>query len=156
MLTTEKSAIQSIDIQKEVEINAPLNVAFAALLEQLGPANQTPDGAPLPMKLEPWPGGRWYRDLGDQHGHLWGHVQVIKPNTLLEIVGPMFMSYAVASHAQYRLTENDRGVTLSLRHQAIGMILPEHRDGVDMGWSSWLQRIAKAAESTHHPKPNRK
>ena len=25
------------------------------------------------MKLEAWPGGRWFRDLGDGNGHLWGH-----------------------------------------------------------------------------------
>ena len=41
------------------------------------------------MKIEPWPGGRWYRDLGNNAGHLWGHVQVIKPPTLLEICGPL-------------------------------------------------------------------
>ncbi len=32
----------------------------------------------MPMKLEAWPGGRWFRDLGDGNGHLWGHVQAIK------------------------------------------------------------------------------
>ncbi|HEX3702577.1 MAG TPA: hypothetical protein VHU82_04550 [Vicinamibacterales bacterium] len=35
--------------------------------------------------LEAWPGGRWFRDLGDNTGHLWGHVQAIKPPTLPEI-----------------------------------------------------------------------
>ena len=47
----------------------------------------------FPMVIEPWPGGRWYRDLGNNAGHLWGHVQVIKPPTLLELCGPMFMSF---------------------------------------------------------------
>ena len=47
----------------------------------------------MPMKLEAWPGGRWYRDLGDGNGHFWGHVQAIKRPTLLEISGPLFMSY---------------------------------------------------------------
>jgi hypothetical protein len=46
-----------------------------------------PGGKPLPMKIEPWPCGRWYRDLGNNRRHLWGYVQVIKPPTLLEICG---------------------------------------------------------------------
>jgi len=44
----------------------------------------------MPMKLEAWPGGRWYRDLGDNNGHYWGTVQAIKKPTLLEICGPLF------------------------------------------------------------------
>ena len=36
------------------------------------------------MKIEAWPGGRWYRDLGDDNGHFWGNVQAIKQPTLLE------------------------------------------------------------------------
>ena len=63
----------------------------------MGPDNETPDGKPMPMKIEPWPGGRWYRDLGDDNGHLWGHVQAIKRPTLLEITGPLFMSYPASS-----------------------------------------------------------
>ncbi len=85
------------------------------------------------LKLEAWPGGRYFRDLGDNTGHLWGHVQVIKPPTLLEITGPMFMSYAVTSHVQYRLTEQGRGTKLVLTHRAFGEIDPEHRKGVHSG-----------------------
>lgn len=58
----------------------------------------------MPMILEEWPAGRWFRDLGNGQGHLWGFVPVIKPPTLIEIQGPMFMSYAVAGHLQLRLT----------------------------------------------------
>ena len=76
----------------------------------------------MELTLEPWPGGRWFRDLGNNTGHFWGHVQVIKPPKLLEIVGPMMMSYPVASHLQYRLTEEADGTRLTLIHQAIGLI----------------------------------
>ena len=62
----------------------------------------------MPMKLEAWPGGRWYRDLGDNNGHFWGHVQAIKRPTLLEITGPLFMSYAAMNNLQYRLSEERR------------------------------------------------
>ncbi len=62
----------TLNIVQEVQVNASLDLTFEALLEQVGPANNTPDGRAMPMKLEAWPGGRWYRDLGDDNGHFWG------------------------------------------------------------------------------------
>jgi uncharacterized protein YndB with AHSA1/START domain len=134
-----------LHIHKQIEIDAPPAVVFGSLLEQLGPGFDTPDGKQLPLKLEPWPGGRWYRDLGDNAGHLWGHVQVIKPPALLEITGPLFMSYAVASHVQYRLTEQGRGTRLEFTHRALGEIDPQHREGVEKGWAHCLARVRDRA-----------
>jgi uncharacterized protein YndB with AHSA1/START domain len=136
-----QQAIQSLHIKKDVLIAAPIEVAFETLLESPG----MPGG--LSLKLEPWPGGRWYRDLGDNAGHLWGHVQVIKPPKLLEICGPLFMSYPVASHLQYRLTEEGKGTRLTLTHQAIGLISPEHQTGAPKGWADILAAIQAAAEA---------
>ncbi|MCG8408385.1 MAG: SRPBCC domain-containing protein [Phycisphaerales bacterium] len=137
----------TLDIVKEIEIDAPVSVAFDALLEQLGPLNARPDGEPLPMKLEPWPGGRWYRDLDNSNGHFWGHVQVIKRPTLLEITGPLFMSYAAISHVQYRLTPQGDATHLALRHQALGCVIQEHRDGVAHGWQRLLEQIRHQAQA---------
>ena len=81
----------SINISQEMHVRASLATTFAALLEEMGPSNQGQPGVPMPMTLEPWPGGRWFRDLGDGNGHLWGHVQAIKRPTLLEIAGPLMM-----------------------------------------------------------------
>jgi len=72
---------------------------------------------------------------------------VIKPPTLLELCGPMFMSYPVASHIQYRLTEEGGGTRLSLLHRAIGLILPEHQEGVQKGWGEMLQNVRATAEA---------
>jgi len=149
MLTTEEQAIQTLEIVKDEEIAASIEIVFETILEQIGPLNETPDGTSLRMKIEPWPGGRWYRDLGNNAGHLWGHVQAIKPPTLLEIYGPLFMSYPAMSNVQYRLTV-ERGVTrVQFAHRAIGLIPAEHRAGlnnVDTGWSSLLARVRAAAE----------
>jgi uncharacterized protein YndB with AHSA1/START domain len=141
-----EQAITNLHISKEVEINAPIAIAFAAVLEQLGPENSTPHG-PMPMKLEPWPGGRWYRDLGNNAGHFWGQVQVIKPPTLLEIAGPLFMSYPAVSHLQFRLVERGKGTRLTLTHRALGEITPEHREGVAKGWEHMLAGTKSRAES---------
>ena len=142
---TEEQTVQTMEIRKDEMIDAPIEIVFQAMLDELGPESRMPDGTSLALKLEAWPGGRWFRDLGNNTGHLWGHVQVIKPPTLLEITGPMFMSYPVASHVQYRLTEKNGVTTLALSHQAFGPIDPKHREGVTMGWQDILTRIKARA-----------
>ena len=88
----------------------------------MGPGSVGQNNTPMPMTLEPWPGGRWFRDLGDGNGHFWGHVQAIKRPTLLEITGPLMMSFAVASNVQYRLKEVDGGTLITLHHTALGLV----------------------------------
>lgn len=136
-----------LDIKQEMHVSAPLDVTFEALLEQIGPYNERDNNEPMPMKIEPWPGGRWYRDLGDNNGHFWGHVQAIKRPTLLEISGPLFASYPLLSNVQYRLTESDGGTLITFRHTALGFIEEQHKDGVGKGWASILDRVRKRAES---------
>ena len=137
--------VRTFQILKEIEIAAPPDVAFEAMLEELGPGGEMPDGKPFPMKIEPWPGGRWYRDLGDDAGHLWGHVQVIKRPTLLEICGPMFMSFPAVNHLQYRLTAEGGVTRLKLTHLAMGPIPDEYREGIGQGTEHGLKRIAEIA-----------
>jgi uncharacterized protein YndB with AHSA1/START domain len=142
----EVQAVESFEIAQAIEIAAPIEIAFQATLEQLGAECQMPGGKPFPMKIELWPGGRWYRDLGSNSGHLWGHVQVIKPPTLLEICGPLMMSLPVINHLQYRLKSEAGGTQLALLHRAVGLIQPEHRDGLHRGWSYWMEHIRELAE----------
>jgi uncharacterized protein YndB with AHSA1/START domain len=144
--TGERQTVECLEIVKEIEIAAPIDIAFAAMLDELGPECQMLGGKPFPMKIEPWPGGRWYRDVGNNSGHLWGHVQVIKPPTLLEICGPLMMSYPAANHLQYRFTAQGTGTRLAFLHRAMGLIQPEHKDGLPKGWQHWLERIRELAE----------
>src|SRR6186713_2138115 len=137
--------IQTFEFSRSVLIAAPPDVTFEAVLAEVGPESQMPDGKPFPFKLEAWPGGRWFRDLGNNTGHLWGHVQVIKPPTLLELCGPMPMSYPAINHVQYRLTAEGGVTRLKFAHKAMGLIPPEHRDGMDQGWSYGIQRIRELA-----------
>src|SRR5258706_10150374 len=146
--TTQTIEDLTLNITQEIHVRAPMDVTFAALLEQLGPHNEVEEGTPMPMKIEPWPGGRWYRDLGDGNGHFWGHVQAIKRPTLLEITGPLFMSYPVVSNVQYRLSEVDGGTLIKFHHAALGLIEDQHRENVQKGWGhihAGLQKRAEAA-----------
>jgi hypothetical protein len=95
------------------------------------------------MVLEQWPGGRWFRDRGNGIGHFWRHVQVIKPPVLLELSGPMFMSYPAINHVEIKLEEIAGGTRLGLRHRAIGLFDPAHREGVATGWQHQLDAIAE-------------
>ena len=139
-------AIRALHILKEAEIAAPLEITFESVIEELGPSVEMPGGKSFPMVLEPWPGGRWYRDLGDGDGHFWGHVQVIKPPTLLELCGPMFMSYPSINHVQYRLSGIGARTTLTITHRAIGQIPPEVQEGAGVGWDAGIARIRAIAD----------
>jgi hypothetical protein len=130
-----------LHIHQEVEISAPPSVVFESVLHQVGPGFAGMDGKSMNARLEPWPGGRWFRDLGNNIGHWWGHVQVIKPPTLLELYGPIFMSYPAINHVQYRLTEKGSGTLLALTHRGFGEIASEHREGVTKGWGKMLNEI---------------
>ncbi|MEZ6115171.1 MAG: SRPBCC domain-containing protein [Pirellulaceae bacterium] len=136
----------SLDLEQSIEINSAIGDAYNALVRRLTDENSTPDNRPMPMVLEQWPGGRWFRDLGPGQGHLWALVQVIKPPTLMELHGPMFMSYAVAGHMQFRLTQVAGGVELYLRHQVIGPVDDEHRQRVVPGWRYLLEQTKRLAE----------
>ena len=137
----------TLNVTQSIEIEAAIGDAYKALIKRLTVESSTPDNRPMPMVLEQWPGGRWFRDLGPGEGHLWGFVQVIKPPTLIEIQGPMFMSYAVAGHVQFKLTQLAGGTEIHLHHQALGQIPEEHRQGVVMGWQGHLQDVKRIAET---------
>lgn len=136
----------TLHIAQEVQVAAPIEATWESLLEQIGPANERGEGDSMPMVIEPWPGGRWYRDLGNGNGHYWATVQAIKRPTLLEFCGPLFASFPLVSNVQYRLSEKDGGTLIVFRHTALGYILDEQKKGVGQGWASMLARVAKAAE----------
>lgn len=148
--TIAEQAVHTLEIVKEEEIAAPIDVVFEAILEEMGPRNQGGQGQPMPMKLEAWPGGRWFRDLGNGAGHFWGNVQSIKAPSLLEIWGPLFMSHPAVSNVQYRLSEENGVTRLKFTHRAIGYIAydpanEEQWGKINGGWGGLLERIRAAS-----------
>jgi uncharacterized protein YndB with AHSA1/START domain len=138
----KEGVLHAFEIIKEEEIAAPIEIVFETILEQMGPLNSTPE-KPMPMVLEAWPGGRWYRDLGNNTGHFWGTVQAIKAPSLLEIWGPLFMSNPAVSNLQYRLTEENGVTRMRFVHRAMGWI-GENERGVHEGWTHMIERIRTA------------
>ena len=144
--TAQSLSDLTLRIEEEIHVHASLDQTFAALLEQLGSENIGFEGKPMPMKIEAWPGGRWFRDLGDNNGHLWGHVQAIKRPTLLEICGPLMISFPVYSNVQYRLSEVDGGTLIKFHHLGVGFIPDNFKAGFSSGWKGIQDRVRKAAE----------
>jgi len=136
----------TLNLAEEIDVRASVEATFEALLTQMGPQNETPDGKPLPMIIEPHPGGRWFRDLGGNDGHLWGLVQAIKRPTLIEITGPLFMSLPVVSHIQYRLKAHDGGTLITFTHSALGFVPDDYRQGLMAGWTPLFARVRAQAE----------
>jgi len=132
----------TLDTTQTVDVKAEIETVFRSVLHRLAGGFTNPQGESLQMILEQWPGGRWFRDRGNGIGHLWGHVQVIKPPVLLELSGPLFMSYPALNHIEVKLEPRPEGTHAELRHRAIGFIDPEHRQVV-AGWKYLLDKVVE-------------
>ncbi len=131
----------TLDIEQSLEMKADIGDVFKRVLYRFGEGNTRPDGESLQMVLEPWAGGRWFRDRGDAIPHLCGHQQQIIPPVLIELSGPMFMSYPAINHVEIKLNQISGGTSVTLRHRAIGMIDPEHRENIGTGWGQMLDQL---------------
>jgi hypothetical protein len=141
-----EETVRSFSIKREDRIEASIEIVFETILEQMSALNVKPDGEPMPMKLEAWPGGRWYRELGNNNGHMWGHVQAIRKPDLLEIYGPLFMSFPATSNVQYRLKADGNATILQFNHTAMGLIPDDISANVSTGWENMLKHIRADAE----------
>lgn len=135
-----------LDVEQTVEIKAAPGDVFEGLIQHMCHLEGEEGRPPVKLRLERWPGGRWFRDLDGGNGHLWGFVQSIKPPTLLELFGPMFMSQPVSGHIIVRLTPVPGGTKLVFKNDMFGMIPPDVREGLSEGWDSMLAAIKRDAE----------
>ena len=133
-------------IEQTLEIKAAPDKVFDGLIQHLCDMEGEPGKPRLKLKMERKPGGRWYRDLGSESGHLWGFVQSIKPPALLEIFGPLMMSYPVAGHLIVRLTPTSNGTQLVFKNEFFGPLPTEYRDGMAEGWGQMLDAMKRDVE----------
>ena len=114
-------------------MRASLEATFDSIVSHIGRLNETPDGKPFPMVLEAV--ARWPlvpRSWREQRSSLGTRAGIKRP-TLLEIYGPLFMSYPAMSNVQYRLKEIDGGTLIAFSTLAFGFISDDHRKGVGTG-----------------------
>ena len=70
-------------------------------------------------------------------------MQAIKRPTLLEITGPLMMSFGVASNVQCRLKEVDGGTMIVFRHTALGLFPDGYREALSQGFKTIFDRIRR-------------
>ena len=150
-----EQAVEVLEVTREIEIAASIDIVWETVLENMGPLNESPDKELHNLTLEAWPGGRWYRDFGNNTGHCWGHVQSIKPPELLELYGPMFMSAPAVNHVLFRLKEESSLTVIEFSHRAIGLIPHHLMDGVDVnrGWDNFFVNVRSGVK--HRLQPGR-
>jgi uncharacterized protein YndB with AHSA1/START domain len=122
-----------INFALDIEINATPDRVWRALTAETEQWWVSSTADSLRLTLEPRPGGRLFRDLGQDAGHLWAFVQVIKPPKLLELVGPMFTSLAINHHVAFRLEPKADATIVKYSHRAFGPIPPEFGQRVAQG-----------------------
>jgi uncharacterized protein YndB with AHSA1/START domain len=135
-----------LNIEQTLEIKGSPEKVFDGLIRHLCDIEGEPGKPRLKLTMERKPGGRWYRDLGGESGHLWGFVQSIKPPTLLEIFGPLMMSYPVAGHMIIRLAPTASGTKLVFKNEVFGPIPAEYREGMPEGWANMLNALKRDVE----------
>ena len=136
-----------VNIDQTIEIKAAPGAVFEGLIARICELHGEEGKPPLKLSLERWPGGRWFRDLDGGAGHLWGFVQAIKPPTLLELFGPMFMSHPVTGHMIIRLSPITGGTKVVFQNQVFGPLPPDmHGDGMAQGWDDMLKRLKSDVE----------
>jgi uncharacterized protein YndB with AHSA1/START domain len=139
-----------VRIEQTIEIKAGPEKVFEGLVRHLCEMEGEPGKPGIQLKLERKPGGRWYRDLGNDSGHLWGFVQSIKPPALLEIWGPMMISNPVACHLIVRLSPTPSGTKLVFKNEVFGPLPEEYKDqmkdGMGEAWEKMLNAIKRDLE----------
>ena len=139
----------AIDISMDVEIAASPERVWSGLVADRSRRFVSGEGRPMGLGLEPRVGGRWFRDLspelGPGVGHLWGHVQVYKPPRLLELLGPMALSYPCTNHVTFRLEPtDDAGTLVRLIHRAVGSVPEGAEEAMESGWIELLGKGLKS------------
>lgn len=145
VIPTDPTAQFRATIERSVEIDASPELIFESILEDMRSIHDA-GGKPMKFVLEAKPGGRWYRDLGNDAGHFWGHVQVIKPPTLLEVFGPLMVSSAAINHVQWRVTSENGVNRLKIVHKLFGDFDPKIPENVGGGWQQVMDRVKSRAE----------
>jgi hypothetical protein len=140
--------VEVLEVNREIEIAAAIDIVWETVLENMGPLNESPDRELHNLVLEAWPGGRWYRDFGNNTGYWWGAVQSIKPPELLELHGPMFMSSPAVNHVIFRLKEENGLTVIDFAHRAVGLIPHHLMDGKDVnrGWDNFFVNVRSGVD----------
>ena len=129
----------SFHIEQEIELPAPRERVFEALLDVNGWWCHRFADVQSTLTLEAIPGGRFF-EQGTVHRALFGVVTYIKAPEVLRLEGPLGMNrLPVTSVYEYALEAKGGTTLLKLSHRCLGLLDPKWKESHEAGWQQlWV------------------
>lgn len=153
MTTMTPTDARTAVVQSEIAINAPRKRVFEAIVRETDrwfwPGKA---GKPNPpSKIEPWIGGRFWRDEsatgGDGAGELYATVATIRPPEMLRMVGDFASEKAYAGTITLRLDADGDRTTVRVTHACSGDVPDDKVREFDQGWKDELGNLKRFVET---------
>jgi uncharacterized protein YndB with AHSA1/START domain len=133
---------------QEIRINATPQRSWKALLD-IGRWFKFDPAQKPATKLEPWVGGRFFREEPDGESALHATVTYFLPNKLLRLAGPMGMSHLPVNNVFiFELQPNAKGTLLKLCQRSFGFMDPDLKKRYTGGWKKLLPHHKQLAEKS--------
>lgn len=135
-------------IEEEITVEADRDRVFTALTDDIGQwfwcgeKNEQP-----PVKLEPWAGGRFYREWDGGASELYGIVELVSPGKALRLNGSIGGTRAIASLTTIKLEESDGATVVSMTHRMAGELAEEDMVDYKAGWADELSSMKRYVET---------
>ena len=149
--------MQALDIQQEIEINAPTAKVWSSLTADIAswwPKDFYVGPTPRRFVIEPRVGGRVYEDWGDEQGVLWATVLVFQEGELLQWAGDLSADFGgpARSITSFKLVSEGDKTRVIFRDCPYGALSENAAKSMESGWSWLLQDCFKPfVEDGKHP-----
>jgi uncharacterized protein YndB with AHSA1/START domain len=147
-MNDEQRSPVAFELTAQIEIDAPAEVVWRSLTEDIGSWWPHSFSDEPKIALEPWVGGRFWEEFGDGGGALYGLVTYLRPGAELTVSGAMGMRGARQYVKTYTLQPAGDGTAVRTVASVLGDISDETRAGYDAGGVEVLQRLKGFAEAT--------
>lgn len=140
--------VGSFHIEQSMRVAAPIERAWASLIDVAGWWTHHFAPERPRMELEPVVGGKFFERWGEGCGALWGTVMHVEPPRLLRLHGPLGMGrLPCASVYEFHLEPaGGSGTRVRLVHRAHGLLDPAWKRAHEKGWSEMWPHLAALAE----------
>jgi uncharacterized protein YndB with AHSA1/START domain len=138
----------AFELTAEIEIDAPIDVVWRSLTEDIGTWWPHSFSDEPKIALEPWIGGRFWEEFGDVgSGALYGVVTHLRPLRELTVSGAMGMRGARQYVKTYVLDEAGPATRVRSVASVLGDIPEEMREGYRAGGVEVLERLKTFVET---------
>lgn len=141
-----KPELISMDVSASVDLRAPRENVFRFYVNHIDRwLRGYPEGQGLDLIMEPYAGGRVYRDLPGGASVWWGTMQIYRPPERIDFAGPLFVDGPSLSHVRTDFLELDERTTrVRVHHRTMGET-PAHPELAHSAWTFHLENLAKRA-----------